>query len=131
MTRSALVAPALLLALVSVTAAVAPHRPALPRPRTPIGSALALAQLDQGDLALARPGVCDLYDLTRRLTLRRTTPIDPYIRPTAPDYQVGRTDTFYIAKATSGYTTTRLTLLFKTPHAYWYVPPTRACPRTA
>ena len=129
MTRSALVAPAVLLALLSVTAAVIPYRPAMPRPRTPIGSALALAQLDQRDLALARPGVRDLYDLTRRLTLRRTTPIDPYSRTTVPDYQVGRTDTFYIAKATSGYTTTRLTLLFKTPHAYWYVSPTTGIPQ--
>ncbi len=132
MTRSVFAVPVVLLALLallSLTVAVAPRWPAASPTHAPMGSVLALAARDQQTLARARPGLHDLYDLTRRLKLHRTTPIDPFVRTTAPNYAVGRTDTFYIAKATSGYTTTRLTLLFKTPHAYWYVSPHTGIPQ--
>lgn len=85
------------------------------------GAALALAERDQRRIAAARPDERNLYDLTRRLKLHSHTPINPYIRATPPDYQVGRTDTFYVAKATSGYFTMKATLFLKTAHAYWYV----------
>jgi immune inhibitor A len=131
MTRHALPALALAftLSLLPLTGAAAHHSTTRSPASGATATALALAQRDQRALAAARPGLRDLYDLTRRLKLRRAAPVDPYVRTVAPDYAVGRTDTFYIAKATSGYTTTRLTILLKTPHAYWYVSPDTGIPR--
>ncbi len=91
--------------------------------------ALALAQRDQQSLALARPAQRDLYDLTRRLKLHSLTPINPYIRAIAPDYPVGRVDTFYVAQAASGYFKMKAQLMLKTPHAYWYVQQNMGIPR--
>ncbi len=116
---------ALLLVLCAVALPLAPAaaRPAAATSTNPSGimAQLSLARRDQQNLALARPDARDLNDLTRRLKLHSLTPIDPYVNKTAPNYQVGRVDTFYVAQATSGYFTMKATLLYKTPHAYWYV----------
>src|SRR5947208_8849076 len=82
---------------------------------------LALARRDQQNLAAARPDARNLYDLTRRLKLHSLAAINPYVRSSAPNYAVGRVDTFWVARATSGYFSLKATLLLKTPHAYWYV----------
>jgi immune inhibitor A len=95
------------------------HSP--PSAHTTTLAPLALAQRDQQDLAAARPDARNLYDLTRRLKLHSLAPINPYVRSTAPNYAVGRVDTFWVARATSGYFSLKAKLLLKTPHAYWYV----------
>src|SRR5438874_3868768 len=82
---------------------------------------LALAQRDQQNLAAARPDARNLNDLTRRLKLHSLAAINPYVRASAPNYAVGRVDTFWVAQATSGYFSLKAKLLLKTPHAYWYV----------
>src|SRR5437763_525428 len=88
---------------------------------TAVLAQLALAQRDQQDLAAPRPDAPNLYDLTRRLKLHSLAPITPYVRSSAPNYAVGRVDTFWVAQATSGYFPMKATLLLKTAHAYWYV----------
>src|SRR5919202_3901386 len=90
---------------------------------------LALAQRDQQELAAARPDARNLYDLTRRLKLHSLASINPYVRSTAPNYAVGRVDTFWVAQATSGYFALKARLLLKTPHAYWYVQENMGIPR--
>src|SRR5256714_590975 len=92
-----------------------------PSAHTAILAPLALAQRDQQGLAAARPDARNLYDLTRRLKLHSLASINPYVRSTAPNYAVGRVDTFWVAQATSGYFSLKAKLLLKTPHAYWYV----------
>src|SRR5919197_834961 len=69
---------------------------------TAILAQLALAQRDQQNLAAARPDARNLYELTRRIKLHSFAPINPYVRSSAPNYTVGRVDTFWVARATSG-----------------------------
>src|SRR2546423_14281553 len=115
-----LIAAILTVALPLGTAA-AREAPSTSSGHTAILAPLALAQRDQQNLAAARPDARNLYDLTRRLKLHSLAAINPYVRSSAPNYAVGRVDTFWVAQATSGYFSLKATLLLKTPHAYWYV----------
>lgn len=95
--------------------------PVMHLPATASSSTTAHAAQDLQTIDAARPGARDLYDLTRRLKLHTTTPINPYIRASSPDYAVGRVDSFFVAQASSGYFTMKATLVYETAHAYWYV----------
>src|ERR687884_1528654 len=113
---------AVLLAVALPPGTVAAHNAySTPSAHTAIRARLALAQRDQHNLAAARPDARNLYDLTRRLKLHSLAAINPYVRSSAPNYAVGRVDTFWVAQATSGYFPMKATLLLKTAHAYWYV----------
>src|SRR5919199_1802804 len=113
---------AVLLAVTLPPGTVAAHNAyTTPSAHTAILAPLALAQRDQQNLAAARPDARNLYDLTRRLKLHSLASINPYVRSTAPNYAVGRVDTFWVAQATSGYFSLKAKLLLKSPHAYWYV----------
>lgn len=111
----------LLSAAISPLAAGAAHQTGPTPDRNPVLARLALAERDQQGLALARPDVRNLYDLTRRLKLHSLAPVTQFVRATAPVYHVGHVETFWLAQATSGYFTVKADLLLKTPHAYWYV----------
>jgi hypothetical protein len=64
----------------------------------------------------------DLYDLTARLKLHSTTPVDPQVNHTPPNYPVGSTASFYVANdQENGFVTVSATLALKTAHAYFYV----------
>jgi len=123
-----LIAAILTVALPLGTAA-AREAPSTSSGHTAILAPLALAQRDQQNLAAARPDARNLYDLTRRLKLHSLASINPYVRSSAPNYAVGRVDTFWVAHATSGYFSLKATLLLKTPHAYWYVQENMGIPR--
>src|SRR5919199_496424 len=121
---------AVLLAVTLPPGTVAAHNAySTPSAHTAILAPLALAQRDQQNLAAARPDARDLYDLTRRLKLHSLASINPYVRSSAPNYAVGRVDTFWVARATSGYFSLKAKLLLKSPHAYWYVQENMGIPR--
>jgi hypothetical protein len=89
----------------------APSRVVLPSPEA----------LDTLLTATLRPPR-NLYTLTARLKLHSTTPIDPYVNTTPPDYRVGRVDKFYVASYSDvGYSLVPAVLMLKTAHAYFYV----------
>ena len=62
------------------------------------------------------PETLKKYELN--LKLHSLAPITPYVRSSAPNYAVGRVDTFWVAQATSGYFPMKATLLLKLPQPW-------------
>lgn len=59
----------------------------------------------------------NLDQIARRL---RPTQVSPQADSTARDVAIGQVETFYVARADSGYFTTTAHLVLKTAHAAWY-----------
>jgi len=78
---------------------------------------LATAEQTAATIATTIGPLRNLDQIARRL---RPTQVSPRADSTARDIAIGQVETFYVARADSGYFTTTAHLALKTAHAAWY-----------